>query len=85
VLGGWQAIESVITAFLDDGALQRFLETKGWKAGVDGSITVLTLGAGGAVDPTNLKTRSSDSRSIRRGLNAKVTFEGSNFTKLDKT
>jgi len=70
---------------LDDGALQRFLKTKGWKAGVDGSIAVVTLGAGGAIEPTKLKDPIVGFAVDQKGLIANLTFEGSKFTKLDKT
>ena len=31
-------------------ALAKFRASKGWKAGVDGSVALATLGAGGAID-----------------------------------
>ena len=45
-LGG--EIKTVVVVFLDEGALKRFRESEGWKAGVDGSVSLVTLGAGGA-------------------------------------
>jgi len=43
-LGG--EIKTVVVAFLDEEALKRFRESEGWKAGVDGSVSLVTLGAG---------------------------------------
>ena len=77
-------IKTVIIAFLDADALQRFRESKGWKAGVDGSIAVVTLGAGGAIDTTKLKDPIVGFAVDQKGLMANLTFEGSKFTKLDK-
>ena len=45
-LGG--EIKTVVVAFLEEGALKRFQKSEGWKAGVDGSVSLVTLGAGGA-------------------------------------
>ena len=77
-------IKTVIIAFLDADALQRFRESKGWKAGVDGSIAVVTLGAGGAIDTTKLKDPIVGFAVDQKSLMANLTFEGSKFTKLDK-
>jgi lipid-binding SYLF domain-containing protein len=52
-LGG--EIKTVYLVFLDEGALKRFRESEGWKAGVDGSVSLVTLGAGGTIDTNNLK------------------------------
>ena len=77
-------IKTVIIAFLDADALQHFRESKGWKAGVDGSIAVVTLGAGGAIDTTKLNEPIVGFAVDQKGLMANLTFEGSKFTKLDK-
>ena len=44
-LGG--EIKTVFVVFLEEGALKRFQESKRWKAGVDGSVSLITLGTGG--------------------------------------
>ncbi len=52
-LGG--EIKTVFVVFLEEGALKRFQKSEGWKAGVDGSVSLVTLGAGGVLDTQNLK------------------------------
>src|SRR5512134_4000007 len=52
-LGG--EVKTVYLVFLDEGALKRFRDSEGWKAGVDGSVSLVTLGAGGTIDTNNLK------------------------------
>lgn len=41
---------SQIVLFMTPAALAKFRASKGWKAGVDGSVALATLGAGGAID-----------------------------------
>lgn len=52
-LGG--EVKTVYLVFLDEGAMNRFREGEGWKAGVDGSVSLVTLGAGGTIDTNNMK------------------------------
>jgi lipid-binding SYLF domain-containing protein len=37
----------VIIMFMTEQALAQFQATDGWKVGIDGSITVITIGLGG--------------------------------------
>jgi lipid-binding SYLF domain-containing protein len=34
-------------------ALKQFRASSGWEAGVDGSVALITVGAGGSIDTTN--------------------------------
>src|SRR6476659_4730990 len=45
---------SVINMFMTEEALAGFQNAYGWKVGVDGSIVVVTVGAGGSIDTDNL-------------------------------
>src|SRR6478672_6347133 len=45
---------SVIIMFMTEKALAGFRNAYGWKVGVDGSIVVVTVGAGGAIDTDTL-------------------------------
>ncbi len=81
-LGG--EIKTVVVAFLDEGALNRFRESEGWKAGVDGSVSLVTLGAGGAIDTNNLNEPIVGFVLGQKGLMYNLSFEGTKFTKLDK-
>ena len=81
-LGG--EIKTVYLVFLDAGALKRFRESEGWKAGVDGSVSLVTLGAGGTIDTNNLKDPIVAFVLGQEGLMYNLSFEGTKFTKQDK-
>jgi len=82
-LGG--EIKTIVVAFLDEEALKRFRESRGWKAGVDGSVSLVTLGAGGGLNTQNLKEPIVGFVIGQKGLMYNLSFEGTKFTKLDKT
>lgn len=81
-LGG--EIKTVVIIFLQEEALKRFRESDGWKAGVDGSVSLVTLGAGGAIDTNNLKDPIVGFVLGQKGLMYNLSFEGTKFTKLNK-
>jgi lipid-binding SYLF domain-containing protein len=81
-LGG--EIKTVVVVFLDAEALKRFQASEGWKAGVDGSVSLVTLGAGGAIDTQNLKDPIVAFVLSQKGLMYNLSFQGTKFTKLDK-
>lgn len=80
---GGQA-KTVILVFLDAEALKGFRESEGWKAGVDGSVALITLGAGGDIDTNKIKDPIVGFVFGQKGLMYNLTLEGSKFTKLDK-
>jgi lipid-binding SYLF domain-containing protein len=41
---------SIIIMFMTEDALDGFRRRAGWKIGVDGSVTVITVGIGGSID-----------------------------------
>ncbi len=77
-------VKTIIVVFLQADALKRFRDSEGWKAGVDGSVAVVTLGAGGAIDTSKLKDPIVGFILGQKGLMYNLTLEGSKFTKLDK-
>jgi lipid-binding SYLF domain-containing protein len=79
-----EEIKTVVVAFLEEEALKRVRESEGWKAGVDGSVSLVTLGAGGAIDTNNLKDPIVGFVLGQKGLMYNLSFEGTKFTKLDK-
>jgi lipid-binding SYLF domain-containing protein len=81
-LGG--EVKTVFVVFLDEGALKRFQESEGWKAGVDGSVSLVTLGAGGGIDTNNLKDPIVGFVLGQKGLMYNLSFAGTKFSKLDK-
>jgi len=75
---------SMILALNTDEALAKF--TKGdreWELGVDASVAVAKLGAGGDLDTTNLKKDIVSFIFGSKGLIGDLTWEGSRFKKLD--
>ncbi|MDX1514259.1 MAG: YSC84-related protein [Gammaproteobacteria bacterium] len=76
--------KTVMLVFLDAKALEKFRASNGWKAGVDGSVAIIKLGAGGAIDTENIKDPIVGFVFSNKGLMYNLTLEGSKFTKLDK-
>jgi lipid-binding SYLF domain-containing protein len=72
----------IIIVFMQDGALKKFRESKGWEAGVDGSIALVELGAGGTIDTTNIKDPILGFVFGNKGLMFNLTLEGSKYTKI---
>ena len=75
---------SMIILFMTESALTKFRHSEGWKAGVDGSVALVTLGAGGAIDTETAKKPIIGFIFSNKGLMYNLTFEGSKITKLDK-
>jgi lipid-binding SYLF domain-containing protein len=77
--------KTVILVFMQSEALEKFRASSGWQAGVDGSVAVVDVGAGRAIDTTNIKDPVVGFVFGQKGLMANLTFEGSKYTRLDKT
>ena len=75
---------SQIILFMTENALAKFRRSEGWKAGVDGSVALATLGAGGSIDTETAKKPIIGFIFSNKGLMYNLTFEGSKITKLDK-
>jgi lipid-binding SYLF domain-containing protein len=75
---------SQIVLFMNDKVLADFRASKGWQAGVDGSVAVATLGAGGAIDTETAKAPIIGFIFSNKGLMYNLTFEGSKITRQDK-
>ncbi len=76
--------KTVILVFMQDEALKKFRAASGWKAGVDGSVALITVGAGESIDTTNIKDPIVGFVFDQKGLMANLTLEGSKYTKLKK-
>jgi len=74
---------SQVILFMTNDALNAFRKSKGWKAGVDGSVAVIKYGAGG-----ELLTPDVDTQAVigviygARGLMYNLSFEGQKFSKI---
>ena len=75
---------SQIVLFMNDKVLDEFRKSEGWKAGVDGSVALATLGAGGAVDTETAKQPIIGFIFSNKGLMYNLTFEGSKITRIEK-
>ena len=76
--------KSIVIIFQDASALEKFRSSSGWKAGVDASIAVVTVGAGGAMDTAKLKEPILGFIIGQAGLMYNLTLEGAKFTKITK-
>ena len=75
---------SQIVLFMTPKALADFRKRQGWQAGVDGSVALATLGAGGAIDSETAKAPIVGFIFSGKGLMYNLTFEGSKITRIDK-
>ena len=77
--------KDVIIVFTEEQALKKFRESSGWKAGVDGSVVLVDLGAGKSIDNTNIKSPIVGFIVGQKGLMYNLTLEGSKISKLNKS
>jgi len=77
--------KDVIMVFMEEQALKNFRESHGWKAGVDGSVVLIDLGAGKAIDTKTIKAPIVGFIVGQKGLMYNLTLEGSKMSKLDKS
>lgn len=71
-----------IIVFLDQGALDKFRSSQGWEIGVDASVAVVTLGAGGAIDTTQLNQPIVAFVFDNKGLMYNLSLEGSKISRI---
>jgi lipid-binding SYLF domain-containing protein len=76
--------KTIILVFMQHEALKKFRASSGWEVGVDGSVALVTLGAGGAIDTTNIKDPIVGFVFGQKGLMFNLTLEGSKITKTKK-
>jgi len=81
-LGGQK--KDIILVFMQEEALNKFRESSGWKAGVDGSVALVKIGAAASLDTTKMKEPIVGFVFGQKGLMYNLTLEGSKFTKLKK-
>lgn len=77
-------VKSQIIMFMTKTALSEFKSSKGWKAGVDGSVALVTIGTGGDIDTNNIHDPIIGFIFSNKGLMYNLTFEGSKITRLNK-
>jgi len=77
-------VKSQIILFMNQKVLENFRKSQGWKAGVDGSVALATLGAGGELDTESIKQPIIGFIFSNKGLMYNLTFEGSKITRLER-
>ena len=75
---------SQILLFMTKPALDQFRSSQGWTAGVDGSVALATLGAGGSIDTETAKKPVIGFIFSNKGLMYNLTFEGSKMSKIER-
>lgn len=76
--------KSLVIIFLEDKALEYFQSSKGWEAGVDGSVAVVEWGVGEDLNTINVEDPIVGFVFGNKGLMFNLTLEGSKFTRINK-
>lgn len=76
--------KSVVILFMTPQALERFRRSEGWKAGVDASVAIATLGAGDQLDTETARKPVVAFVFSNKGLMYNLTLEGSRITRLGR-
>ena len=76
--------KDIILLFMTDEALKKFRARKGWEAGVDGNVALITVGAGERADTTTSKDAVVGFVFDAKGLIADISLKGAKFSKVDK-
>jgi lipid-binding SYLF domain-containing protein len=74
--------KSEIIMFMNDDVLTKFRESKGWEAGVDGSVAIAEIGAGAEISTNTAKQPIIGFIFSNKGLMYNLTLEGSKMTKI---
>lgn len=80
---GGQA-KDIILLFMTDEALKQFRASKGWEAGVDGNVALITVGAGERADTRTLKDPIVGFVFDSKGLIFDISLKGAKFSRIDK-
>jgi lipid-binding SYLF domain-containing protein len=73
---------SVIIIFMTPSALDQFRRVDGWKVGVDGSVAIVTVGAGGSIDTDKITSPVIGFILDPKGLMYNLTLEGSKISRM---
>ena len=77
--------KSIVIAFMTPESLEKFRNSAGWKVGVDGSVALIDIGAGKAIDTTSINDPVVGFVFGAKGLMYNLTLEGSKITRIDKS
>jgi len=76
--------KDIILCFMTEEALNNFRASKGWEAGVDGNVALISIGAGQRADTTTSQDPIVGFVFDAKGLIADLSIKGAKFTKIDK-
>jgi lipid-binding SYLF domain-containing protein len=74
---------SIIIMFMTQDALDGFRRRAGWKIGVDGSVTIITVGVGGSIDSDEVVSPVIGFVLDPAGLMYNLTLEGTKISRID--
>jgi len=73
-----------VIAFLDPAALAKFKASKGWEAGVDGSVVIADKGMGAQADTKMVNSPIVGYVLDEKGLMYNASLEGTKITQIDE-
>lgn len=82
LFGGQGRTEIVL--FMTNDSLAKFRASKGWQAGIDGSIALIEFGAGTGINTDTARTPIIGFVFDNKGLMADLSFKGNKFWKIVK-
>lgn len=77
-------VKSEIILFMSQSALKKFRNSDGWEAGVDGSVAIATIGAGGEIDSNTIQQPIIGFIFSNKGLMYNLSIEGSKITRIER-
>ena len=75
-------MRSQVILFMTDEALQKFRDSQGWEAGLDGSVAIATIGVGDTIDTNTTQQSIIGFIFSNKGLMLNLSLEGSKFTPI---
>ncbi|AMO58710.1 hypothetical protein GZ77_17550 [Endozoicomonas montiporae] len=77
-------LRSQVIMFMTDESLNKFRNSKGWEAGVDGSIAIAEFGVGETIATNTAQSPIIGFINDNKGLMYNLTLEGTKITKIQK-
>ena len=77
-------LKSQVVLFMTQQALERFRNSDGWEAGVDGSIALIEFGAAEEISSKTIQDPIIGFIFSNRGFMYNLTFEGSKMTEITR-
>jgi lipid-binding SYLF domain-containing protein len=75
--------KALYVLFMNEESLKKFMESKGWTAGADASVTLINVGASAGVDTRTAQQPVVGYALNNAGLMANLSVDGTKVNKLD--